>query len=101
MVNVKNDQRDELYIPGIVKKFLDNFEKSIYTDFWTYCEVRNFLNILWVLKKNYIFGIRKFFSLYPASLSQFWGVSLPKVRESYRQSLLNFIFSRLMIIIVY
>ena len=27
MANVKNDQLDELYIPGISKLFLDNFKK--------------------------------------------------------------------------
>jgi len=89
IVNVKNDQLDELYIPGIVKKILDNFWKIDLYPFWAFCDDHNFFNILWVLKKNYIFGIRKFFSLYPAILSQFWGVSLPKVRESYRRSLLN------------
>ena len=71
IVNVKNDQLDELYIPGIVKKILDNFWKIDLYPFWAFCDDHNFFNILWVLKKI-IFLESENFSLYTL---QFWASS--------------------------
>jgi len=76
---------------GIKKEFWKLLKIGIYP-FWAFFGSRNFLIILWVRKKNYIFGIRTTFSLYPENFRQFWDVSLPKVRDSYREWLLSNIF---------